>query len=774
MKKHTKRNRIAACVLLLVLGFFFGPKLTHIYKKDRLKHVNVILLTLDTLRVDFVGAYGKHMAHTPALDRMADEGVRFETCISQTPLTLPSHTTMLSGTYPLHHQVRDNGGFCVPQNLELVSEILKKQGFATSAFIGSYVLHSSWGINQGFDVYSDQFDLSKYERVSLGNVRKPASEVLGNAREWLKSNKKKKFFSWIHLYDPHAPYEPPSPYKEKYPNRPYRGAVEYMDDQLGQFFEFLKAEGISDNTLMIIAADHGESLGQHGEQTHGFFIYEPTVHVPLIIHAPFRFPASTVHETVELADITPTILDCLGIPIPSFMQGESLLGVMFKDKTLTKQEAYTETYFPRLHFGWSELKAIYQKGSFKYIQAPNDELYDIKKDADEKNNLALKKSYQTGKARHQIEKFIREKSQHAQMPGQEKRLDREEIEKLAALGYLTTVVKTKETDRLPDPKGKVRIFNDLSTAKEMMANGKHNDAIALLKKILQSEPNLIDGMLQLGNVYYKNRMFEDALHWHYEVLKKKPDYNAAMINVLNSLEQLGRYDQGLEEARRFLTIFPNDYTFYNEMANFHLLKNEFEKAVDVLNQSIALESSNPQAYTKLGAISIIQKDYRQARLYLEKAAAVNPYLKNLNFHRAEVEEALGNTEKAIFYYQKEADRYPKDYKTAYNLAEDLRKRGMEKEAVIYYQKCLDANPRFNIPYFMIARYYLGHREHIDQAIELCLRGIEIKPLNKYTVLGYYLLSDIYSVKGNQTASDSYYRKGEMVKKDLEQKNRWNE
>ncbi|MCK4944198.1 MAG: sulfatase-like hydrolase/transferase, partial [Candidatus Aminicenantes bacterium] len=289
--------------------------------------------------------------------------------------------------------------------------------------------------------------------------------MLENAKKWLLINKKKKFFTWIHLYDPHTPYDPPSPFKERYRRRPYRGEVEYMDQQLGIFFEFLKKEGFYDKSLIILLSDHGESLGQHGENTHGFFIYEPTARVPLIIRAPFKFSNKKIKNIVELIDVAPTILEALEVPVQSSCQGQSLIGLMFGDKERKKNTAYTETYYPRLHYGWSELKALYYNKNWKYILAPKPELYDLKKDNGEEKNLALIKSPESRKAKEKLRKFIAEKSLGARKPGEVAKLDKDDMQKLASLGYLTAFVNTSGKKNLPDPKGKVQVFNSLAKAR---------------------------------------------------------------------------------------------------------------------------------------------------------------------------------------------------------------------------------------------------------------------------------------------------------------------
>jgi arylsulfatase A-like enzyme/Flp pilus assembly protein TadD len=758
--------------ILIILYLLFRGQISTTYKRSQLKDLNVILFTLDTLRADFVSAYEKGKADTPNMDGVAEEGVLFETCIAQTPLTLPSHTSLLSASYPLYHQVRDNGGFLVPESLEFVSEILKKQGFTTSAFIASYVLHSKWGVNQGFDTYSDGFDLSKYKKISLGNVQKRADEVLGNAKEWLLKNKKKKFFSWIHLYDPHTPYDPPSPFKEKFPKRPYRGEVEYMDHQLGLFFDFLKKEDLYDNTLIILVADHGESLGQHGEDTHGFFIYEPAVRVPLIIRAPFHFPVKKVNNIVELIDVAPTILEALDIPIPETYQGESMLKLMFGDKDREKNVAYTETYYPRLHYGWSELKALYYGESWKYILAPKHELYDLQKDKKEQDNLALKKSEQAVRSKQRLQSFIQKQSQNARKPGEAAKLNKDDMEKLAALGYLTTVVNTTGKTDLPDPKGKVGVFNDLSKAKKYLRDEMFDDAIELLKTIIAENPQIVDGILQLGNVYSKNNMQEEALECFYKVLEKKPDYHAAMINVMNALTRLGRFEKAIEEVNRFFKTFPNDHSLYNELGTVYLLQKEYDKALEIFKKSVELESVNPHAFNRMGGIYVIKDDLEKAESFLRKALEINPTLRKLHFNLAQVEENRGNRAKAIEHYKKELENCPEAFKSAYNLAEELRKSGRFAEAVPYYRGSMEHNPTFNIPYFMVAKYLFDSRSDIDEAIELCNKGIELKVQNKYTVFGYYILADIYSFKEDPEKSRSYLSKADTLKRTLVKANKW--
>jgi len=492
----------------------------------------------------------------------------------------------------------------------------------------------------------------------------------------------------------------------------------------------------------------------------------------LIIRAPFTFPARRIKNIVELIDLAPTILDALGIPIPPSYQGQSLLSLMFGDKEREKDTAYTETYYPRLHYGWAELKALYYNKNWKYIMAPKQELYDLRKDKKEKNNLVLKKSTHARRAKKRIQEFIKDKSQNAIKPGEAEKLDKDDLQKLAALGYVTTFVDTSGKTNLPDPKGKVHVFNDLSKAKKNMAEERYDEAIDILKKIIKENPQIVDGILQLGNAYSKKKLHEEALNCFYRVLEQKPDYHAAMINVANSLMRLGRLDKGIEEVQRFLKTFPNDHTLLNELGVFYFRKKEYEKAREILNQSIEIERVNPHALNRLGGIYVIKKELKKAETFLNKALEINPTLKKLYFNLAQIEEEKGNADKAIEYYKKELENYPDDFKSAYNLGEVLRKKGRYEESIECYRKSINSNPHFNIPYFMIAKYYLDRRTDIEEAVALCEKGIEIEPLNKYTAFGYYILADIYSFKGDQVKSRSYFSRGEELKRTLMKKNQW--
>jgi len=287
--------------------------------------LNLLVITLDTTRADRLGAYGWHPSATPELDRLAAEGVLFERASAPAPLTLPAHASLFTSKYPPAHGVRDNGGFFLDERETTLAERLKAAGLKTGGFVGAYVLDRRWGIAQGFDFYFDDFDPSKFEMPSLADVERPGNEVADRALEWLQSVKGSRFFGWIHFYDAHSPYSPPEPYRTRFADRPYVGEIAFVDSQIGRIRAFLEQEHLLDRTIIVVLGDHGESLGDHGEGTHGFFVYESVLHVPLIVRAPYdRLKSRRVADLVRSIDVTPTVLDLLGLPAAQSIEGRTL------------------------------------------------------------------------------------------------------------------------------------------------------------------------------------------------------------------------------------------------------------------------------------------------------------------------------------------------------------------------------------------------------------------------------------------------------------------
>lgn len=724
------------------------------------KDFNFILVIIDTLRADRLGCYGFSRIETPTIDLFASKGIKFERCIAQTPLTLPSHTSLMTGTLPFFHGVRDNGGFIVPSELVTLAELFKEKGYDTAAFVAAYVLDSKWGLGQGFDYYFDHFELSRYEKISLGSVQRPANEVMDEALKWLETKKKEKFFAWIHLYDPHTPYEPPSPFSEKYPNHPYLGEIAFADSELSRLWKFLEENDIVENTFLIFASDHGESLGEHKENSHGFFVYQEAVHVPLIFATPFeRFRGIASSEVVSLIDLMPTALDMAGIPVPSQVQGKSLVPSFFKPKKSSTSYAYSETFYPRFHFGWSELKS-FQDAKFKLIIAPETELYDLIKDPEEELNLASSDKRVLADLENKASQYMERYSQNAFELDQRK-IDEETREKLAALGYIGSFTDTSKLKgkKLANPKQKIVVFNELSRAREMGMGGKAEEAIKTIMAIIADDPEITDAYFSLGNIYFKQGDYQEAISYFEQALERKPDDAFTAINIANSYLRMGKE----EEAEKFIIDYLkkgfSDSQLYFLLGNIKYNQKKYDEAIPYFEQSLSINPESAGSHSLLAAIYLLREDLARAEKHLEEALSLNPELPSLHYNLAQLFEKQGKMREAEEAYKKELEYSPKHYRASFNLARLYRIDGKEGEEEKYLRMTVESNPDFPLSYFYLARIFLNRGQNLEEAVSLVKKGIGLKPEEKDLPLGYFLLADLYSRLGNESLSLEYARKG---------------
>jgi arylsulfatase A-like enzyme/predicted Zn-dependent protease len=762
----TKRPLVISAGLLIAAAaayFLLAPSKPDFGRLRKGRDFNVIVITLDTTRADRLGCYGCTDVETPTIDSFAARGVRFEKCYSQTPLTLPSHTTLFTGTLPLFHGVRDNGGFFVPQKLETMAELFKAKGYETGAFIAAYVLDSKWGLNQGFDTYYDKFDLSKFKRISLGTVQRPANEVMDQVLPWLEGRKDKRFFTWIHLYDPHSPYEPPPPYDKTYAGHPYLGEIAFADSQLHRLWQFLDANGLLPKTFIVFAGDHGESLGEHQEESHGFFIYQATIHVPLIIVTPFpKFQGVVSPEVAGLVDVLPTVCEMTGLPVPAEVQGKSLLPAFSGRRGRASDLAYSETYYPRFHYGWSDLKCI-QDERYKLILAPVPELYDVVADPREEKNLVYlqKKVYE--KMNAEAEAFINKASRNAYEMDTTS-VDEETREKLSALGYVgsfTDPAKLKGK-KLGNPKEKIVVFNELSRARELGMNGKPDEGIRIIKSIIATDPDITDAYFSIGNIYFQEQKYKEAADYFRQVLGRKPDDSFAAINATLAYEGMGRFDDAEEFLLGYMKKGFTDPQFYFMLGNMNFLQKKYDKAIPYLEKCLASNAESAGSHNVLAAIYIIKDDLARAEEHLREAAHLNPQLANIHYNQAQIDEKKGRLQAAEAEYLKELENSPKHFKATYNLSRVYRLMGDEAKEYEYLQKCLALDPDFPLTYFYLARIYLNRNERYQEAIDLVNKGIALKPETSELPLGYFLLADLYNRIGDEARSREYAAKGQAL------------
>ena len=502
------KNLIPTAVLVAALAMSVPAGL-----RGETPQTNVLLITLDTVRADRLGSYGYKAAATPALDRLAREGVRFADATSNAPLTGPAHAALLTGVYPGRYGLRDNASTPVPADRPTLAEILRTSGYRTAAFVSAFVLDRAYGFDRGFEVFDSRFD--SYTGPDKLKVSRTADDVLKEALPWLEQVQDgTPFFAWVHLYDAHAPYLPPEPYRATFRASPYDGEIAYVDSAVGKLIGALERKGVLERTLVVAIGDHGESLGDHGEAQHGLFLYDSVLHVPWLMRLPGRQRAgSVVNEQVRSVDLLPTVLELLAVRAPRALDGMSVVGPMRGQARRNVPPAYAETFYGKLHHGLSETYAL-RVGEWKLIDAPKPELYDLRKDGREATNLVDRQPAVGGRLAGDLREMIGELGSRAvtqaPMP------DRETIERLRSLGYVGVVASTDgSTGRGPDPKdmiGQLMSFNTLlDAASGALQQNRPDFAIVSLKRALVIDDRSYDAHLMLGNVYVQSRQYDAAL-----------------------------------------------------------------------------------------------------------------------------------------------------------------------------------------------------------------------------------------------------------------------
>jgi arylsulfatase A-like enzyme/Flp pilus assembly protein TadD len=594
---------------------------------------NVVVITIDTLRADHLGCYGYEQIHTPNIDALAADGARFERAYTSVPVTLPSHSVIFTGTYPMFSGMHDFAANKLSPTQPTLASVLKDQGYTTGAVVASAVLDSRFGLNHGFDFYYDHFDFSRLLETNLDEMERPGNVVADVTLDWLTKNYQNKFFLWMHLYDPHYPYRPPSPYSEEYKGRPYDGEIAFADAQVGRLIQFLKDKGLYKNTLIVLSGDHGESLGEHGEQTHGFFIYNATLHVPLIFHLPGQAAAQTVPEIVNLADLMPTILQALKVDVPSQVQGRNLLPLM-TTKSNEARGLYAETFLPRLHFNWSELRGV-ETENYHFIDAPKPELYDLTKDPGETKNLFADKKAVAEEMRSKLTALIHQYSAGQEL-AEKTGLDPALMERLKSLGYAGFSGGGSSptiTDRtLPDPKDRVQTYELVSDAMEESQHGEYAGSTEKLIAALKSDPDSIPVHYLLGLNYYRTREFPKAVEQFQKVLQLSPDYTLAVFYLGLSYARVGDFDQAITTLKRALELDASNFAAAYNLGAAYVKKQMFPESVAAFRQAIAINPEYAEAQRGLGEILLYQGQVDEALIHLREAAQLAP--ENLGMHMA--------------------------------------------------------------------------------------------------------------------------------------------
>ena len=660
------------CRLILVLTTFSA---LHAAAQTPAKPAsNVVLITIDTLRADHVGCYGYKQIKTPNIDGLAAEGTRFDRAFAVVPVTLPSHSSILTGAYPMLSGMHDFSGNKLSPLQPTLASVLKQAGYQTGAVIAAAVLDSRFGLNQGFDFYYDHFEFSRLDEANLDEMQRPGNVVADVAldwleKEWLKDglakNPQKKFFLWMHLYDPHLPYHLPEPYANEYAARPYDGEIAFADEQVGRLLRFLKEKGIYQNTVIVLCGDHGESLGEHGEKTHGFFIYNATMHVPLIIKLPKnRLPGNgtgrAVGDPVSLVDLMPTILGAVGVEIPSQVQGRSLLSELRSehddrepdDKSDRDRVLYGETFLPRIHFNWSELRGS-ENIKYHFIDAPRPELYDLTKDPGEVHNLFTEKKAVAEEMHAKLVGMIRDYSAGKEL-AEKTGLDPALMERLKSLGYAgfsggsdpSSNDPAISSRSLPDPKDRVATYELISDAIADSQHGRYQESIEKLKSVIKTEPNSVPAHYMQGLNYYRLKMFTEAVDELQKTVQLSPDYALAFFNLGMAQAHAGQIDATIATLQKALQLDATNFEAAFNLGVAFLQKQQLAPAVEAFRQSVTINPEFARGHRALGESLIYQGKLDEAISELRRAVELAPQESIMHQSLAKALAAKGLTAEA--------------------------------------------------------------------------------------------------------------------------------
>ncbi len=578
---------------------------------------SLLLVTLDTVRADRLGCYGYTRAGTANIDSLAEQGVVFQEALSHIPLTLPSHATILTGLIPPSHGIRQNGAYILPDHAVTLAQILRQRGYSTAGFVGAFVLDSGFGLDKGFQLYDDDLPPRK-QAVALQYNERKASEVASRAAAWLDETRD-PFFAWVHFFDPHVPYDPPAPYDTLFPTDPYQGEIAFVDAQLGRLLRSLRKRGNPDRCLVVVVSDHGEALGEHGELTHGFFVYRETMRVPLIMSGLTLPPGKVVAGQVRLADVAPTVLELLGARLPQHVDGCSLVPLVYGGEQ--GMPSYGESFYPYLSLGWSPLRSV-RAGGYTYIEAPRPELYSTAEDPQELENLASVLPTRVRELAAVLDSLAGPRI--LQEPGT---VDREVARRLASLGYLSGAAPTHGAE-LRDPKDALELYRHLRTADVMITSGFPAQAESLLRLVLEADSTNLQAVLYLGVLLRNVGRIQEAAQVLERGCSLYGEYYELQLQAGICLRRLGRLPEARRRYERAIELFDRDGSLYTNLGILEEQSGRTEQAAAAYTRALELAPDDALAHFNLGMLQVRGGCAPGDALgHLERAVELDPELK---------------------------------------------------------------------------------------------------------------------------------------------------
>jgi arylsulfatase A-like enzyme/Flp pilus assembly protein TadD len=648
---------------------------------------NVLLITIDTLRFDRVGILDSRHVKTPNLDALAAKSLLFTRAFAHNPVTLPSHANILTGATSLYHGVSDNTGFKMDKRFLTIPQYLKRHGYRTAAFIGAFPLDSRFGLDQGFDLYDDYYG-TRNEREFFF-VERPAEKVIAPAMAWI-GKQSGKWFGWVHLFDPHQPYLPPSPYKERYSADPYSGEVAYVDAQLGLLFDFLREKRLLEKTMIILTADHGEALGEKGEDTHSYFAYNNTIHIPLFVHVPGRRPG-TFPTNVCHADIFPTVCSVLGLKAPPALQGESLLAIIAAGRRRSP-EIYFESLTAYLNRGWAPLRGMIS-GNTKFIDLPIKEVYDLQNDLDERHNLAGKS--RIGQWKDALNKLI-QRLKNPQASGRQSRIDPEAQRRLRSLGYVSASpsgVRKKQYTEQDDLKTLLPLQNKLLDGVGLFQGGDFPAAEKVIREVLAASPTFILAYTHLASMYTDTGKIDLAVAILEQGLEKNPGDLHLLAKLGIILADNGSWRRAIPILEYCVLRENFDPEYFNFLGIAYYHGGDYEKALHNYARALELDRNNAPVFNNIGSAHLaLFLRRRQTRSFplaeenFKKALEIDPNMFSACNGLGAAYKNVGRIADAIAFWQR-ALRIKPDYDLPLvNLGITLLEEGRAGDALGYFLK----------------------------------------------------------------------------------------
>jgi arylsulfatase A-like enzyme/tetratricopeptide (TPR) repeat protein len=726
---------------------------------------NVILLTLDTTRADHLGCYGYAPAKTPNLDALARAGVLFSQAASVAPLTQPAHSSIMTGMYPTYHGVRVNGNAALGQEQKTLAEALAEKGYSTGAFVGAFVLDGRWGLNQGFQVYDDQFDLEKYKHLDLASVQRAADKVLDAALAWLEGQQQHPFFAWIHFYDAHSPYEPPEPFLSEFRAGGsaglYDGEIAFADQQVGRCVSWLRAKGLDKKTVFVVMGDHGEGLGSHGEGTHGYFVYDYALHVPFLVATPFpELRGVRVDAQVSAVDVFPTVVALSGVEAGTEVHGRSLLPLMFHPQAETAY-AYGESMTPSHQYGWGALQTL--RGSrYKLIKAPRPELYDLSTDPGETSNIYEREPAVARDLMRRLDGLVEETGRGAPTPASAD-LDKETLERLAALGYVGGPVPPKPADAsqpLADPKDKLRVFAAVQQAGELIVQDRYADAVKSLESALAEDARMPQARLMLGTSYAELGRTKEAKAQFDLVLKDDPHSIQALVGMANVLQAEGQTEDVIALCKRTLALDERNAQAHTLLGEVYAEEKKPGEALPYFEKAAEIQPKLTRNRLNLAGALTEVKQYARAETLLKEIIAEHPRFPLAQHNLGLLYQEEGRLKEARSAYEAEVAAHPGHFKARFNLGKVLFALGDRTGSQEQMREVIRLAPRQPEGYLFLARGLLQEQAPLDTVQGLAEKGLALAQAPDLKVLGWLLLADVYNRKREPDKMNEALRKAE--------------